>query len=463
MKKRDILSLAAIMLLSLTGCGDGGKKVITDEDGNVVLSYYVWGNNNEVGLIQDIIDAFEEENEGIKVKIERAGDDYYGDLKLKFASRNAPDIFLMNPGEIRPFLDYEYIEPLDSYLAESETLTTNDLWEINDGYRFDGKSFGQGSLYALIKDWSPDFMLMYNKNQVEDYRKAHPGAFPYLEEDEPMTWSEFYEFSTSMTIGSGSGISRYGTTMDNEPYKHLMEWIQMYGSSMFKDNDTKFNGNDASVKKAIEFFLKLQEDTNGVAAPSPWKGSTALAVGGERFKNGTVSSVFLGRWGFSAYDWANASFDIGVTYAPVPDEYNVVDENGKRVPYQCVSGMIANCINADSPSKDEAFKFIEYYQTEGMKLLVNEGYNIPGNKTYALNQFANTTDPEMKAVNDIFLKAAEYSHPIQYNSYVSTTTIENRIKNTMGLYFERKEGITTVDALIAKIEELINNEISKNL
>lgn len=452
--KKFVLLVVLIIGITLTGCKNG--KILGGSDGKTILTYYVWGNNNEIKAIQDIIEAFEEENPDITVQLERAGDDYFGDLKLKFASRNAPDIFLMDPGEIRPFLEEDFIEPLDDYIARSENISLDDLWSVNDGYRYNGKDMGKGKLYAFIKDWSPDFMLIYNKTQVEEYRENNPGAFPYLKEDEPMTWTEFLEFSQAMTIGSGTNIKRQGTTMDFVPFKHLFEWIQMSNTSMFTSDGTKFNRNDENVKKAFKFFIDLQEGAN---APAPYNGSSSLAVGGERFKLGDVSSVFLGRWAFVAYDWHSADFEIGIAPPPVPDNMPVVD--GKRQAYAGVSGMIANCINADSKNKKEAYKFVEYYMTKGMEEQAKLGFNIPGNKTIALDAFQNVEDEEIRKINEIFLNAAtKYSYPIEYNKYVSTTRIERILSANFSLYFEKKEGITSIDALLDKVSEEINKEIS---
>ncbi len=451
-----IIIVILLMLVMLSGCKK--RKDITGNDGDIELTYYVWGNNTEVNAIQNVIDLFEAENPGIFVNIERAGDNYFLDLKMKFASGRGPDVFLMDPGEIRPFLDEDLIQELDDYIAQSSSLSLDDLWDVNNGYRFDGNQMGQGSLYALIKDWTPDFMLIYNKSQVNAYRNQVPDAFPYLESDEPMTWSQFSAFASAMTIGSGTTVTRYGTTMDFVPYKHLYEWIQMSGESMFIENQTVFNRDAQGVIDAFEFFISLQEGAN---APAPYKGSSSLAVGGERFTLGTVSSVFLGRWAFVAYGWNNVDFDIGILPPPVPDN-RVTDEHGKRLPYAGVSGMIANAINKDSEHKDAAFKFIEFYQTVGMESLAELGYNIPGNKTIARDVFLSVEDPKIRSINEIFLDAAvSYSYPIEYNPYLSTTTIERIIGRSMGLYFERREGLTTIEALLDQIEQDLNDEIRR--
>lgn len=454
MKKIVLVILACIMCTSLVACN---KKNIDNGDGEVTLTYYVWGNNNEVKAIQQIIDDFEKVNPDISIKVERAGDNYFGDLQLKFAAGSAPDIFLMDPGEIRPFLEEGLIEPLDTYIEKSEELSLDDLWDVNDGYRYNGNEMGKGNLYALIKDWSPDFMLVYNKDHVAEYRENNPGAFPYLSEEEPMTWSQFLEFSQALTIGSGSSVSRYGTTMDFVPYKHLYEWIQMSGSSMYTSDHSKFNRDDQNVYDAFKFFVDLQEGAN---APAPYKGSS-IAAGGEMFTNGDVSSVFLGRWAYVAYEWYDADFEIGIAPPPVPDNAPLVD--GKRVPYAGVSGMISNCINVDSKHKEEAFKFLEFYMTKGMESMAELGFNIPGNKTIAEDIFLNVENENVRNVNKIFINVAKnFAHPIEYNKYVSTTTIERKLGEKVSLYFEKREGITTLDKLLDEIEEVINKEIKNS-
>jgi|GEM_PF-1045511 len=453
MKKIILIGLILLTVVGLSGCG--GSKNIGGNNGKQNLTYYVWGNNNEVAAIQGIIDDFEALNPEISINIERAGSDYFGDLQLKFASGNGPDIFLMDPGEIRPFLEEDFLLSLDKYIDDSEVLEESDLWQINDGYRYDGTEMGQGDLYAFVKDWSPDFMLVYNKNYVSEYRENHPDAFPYLSEDEPMTWTQYLEFSTALQVGSGSNITRYGSAMDFVPYKHLLEFIQMSGSSMFTNDDKLFNRDDQNVINAFQYFIDLQEGPN---APAPYLGGSSIAASGEMFTNGNVASLFMGRWGFLAYDWYDIDFEIGILPPPVPDNMSTTD--GVRDKYAGVSGMIANCINRDTKYPDAAYKFLEYYQTEGMKKLASIGFNIPGNKTVANDIFLSVEDESILEVNTIYLDAANnYAHPIEYNKYVSTTTIERKISEKVSLYFEKREGITSLETLLDAIEESLNKEI----
>ena len=58
--------------------------------------------------------------------------------------------------------------------------------------------------------------------------------------------------SYKLTVRDGSFV-RYGTMLDRVPFKHLMEFIQMTGSSTFDINGKYFNKDDAGVKKAFEF------------------------------------------------------------------------------------------------------------------------------------------------------------------------------------------------------------------
>jgi len=454
MKKIVLTSVLFMLALVLASCG----KKLTDDTGNVTLTYYVWGNNNEVQTTQDIIDGFEVLNPNINIEIERAGSDYFGDLQLKFASGSGPDIFYMDPGEIRPFLEEDFLLSLDSYIAESDELSMDDLWEINDGYRFDGQDMGQGELYALVKDWSPDFMLIYNVDYVNEYLTNHPDAFPYISETEPMTWSQYLEFSSALQVGSGSNISVQGSSMDFVPYKHLYEFVQMTGSSMFVNDNSEFNRDDPNIIAAFEYFLALQE---GPDAPAPYKTGSTLASGGEMFTNGTVATLFMGRWGFPAFNWYDVDFEIGILPPPVPD--NMPTTDGVRNAYAGVSGMISNCINADTRYPDEAFLFLEYFQTVGMETIAEIGFNIPGNKTVAYDVYLNVQDEEIRTINEAFLTAADnYAHPINYNKYVSTTTIERKISEKVSLYFEKREGITDINTLQDAIEEVLNNEIENS-
>ena len=449
------LVLATILLATVacaatpTGTGTdatptpGGKKpTLPASEETTNLVYYVWGSDSEFALTQEIVDDFNAANPKVLVEIERSGGDYFGMLRTRYAGGNEPDVFLMDPGEVGGFLREDLLLPLDDFFAGS-TLKPEDLWSVNDLYRYDGTRNGRGDLYALIKDWSPDFMMFYNKSHLDEAGIAHPSA------TEPMTWAEFLAMAKKLTQRNTQGdITRYGTMMDFVPYKHLLEYVQMAGSSLYEDGGKAFNRGDAGVLKAFQYFVDLQK---GPDAPAQYSTGAQASGSGERFAAGTVSVVWFGRWAYPSYAWDKVGFDVGVAPPPVP-------EKGMKATAGS-SGMIAHAISVNTRSPQAAWAFLDYYMTVGEIKVADTGFNIPGNKTIAKDRFQNVADAKVKELNRFFLDAAEnYTFPVQYSPLLSTTRVESLLSQEISLVFEDRQ---TLDEALAGAADAIDDALSQ--
>lgn len=445
--------LVTAMILSLfSGCSNANTNTSSTSSAKksssndpVELTYYVFGNDTEVQVFKDIISGFEKKYSNITVNLERSTGDYYGMLKTKFAGQNEPDMFLMESGEIAPFVKDDLLLPMDDYISSGTDLKLSDLWDVNDIYRYNGSEFGEGKLYALIKDWSPDYMMLYNKKQFDEANIPYPSA------TEPLSWDEFMTIAKKLTIRDASGnIKRYGTLMDTNPFKHLYEYVAMTGGSMFSSDFKSSNLTDSKIRPAFDYFVNLQ---SGDDAPAKYATGSSQSVGGDMFAQGNVSVLWMGRWGFYAYNLDKVNFDIGV--APPP----VMNKGDK--PLALSTGMVANSISANTDYPDEAYKFLEYFMTEGMDIVSNIGFNIPGNKTVASSKFLNVSDKNVNELNQYFVNAAQsYTQPVKYNPNISETRFETIMSKEFTLVYENKQ---TLDQALKNAQDQINDVIDLSL
>ncbi|MEG2015195.1 MAG: extracellular solute-binding protein, partial [Clostridia bacterium] len=273
MKKNKFICIALIVLLgatlTLAGCEDTTRQIPGWDDTKQNVVFYTWGSSEENLILQDIIDEFESVagNENINVIIQKAGNDYYGDLELKLAGKQSPDIVLMKPGYIQPYLKSGAIISLQEYISKSTLIDeASMIWDVNDGYRYNSatKVIGnsEDNIYALIKDFSPDFVLNYNKNKVNNivaqgsYPKEDKTNFPST--TIPMTYSQFIDFAGAMQTADGKLM---GTVLDNEPYQQLLEWIQQGGGSLYSADDRTVVDikNTPSVRAAFDYYRMLRD------------------------------------------------------------------------------------------------------------------------------------------------------------------------------------------------------------
>ncbi len=457
MKNKTIKSLVlgAVSLIALVSCGKTTKR---DH-----LIFYVWGDNTELASYEKIARDYEAEA-GIKVEVQLATGNYYENLNISFSSKDqAPDIFFTESGEFLSHLASNKIMNLEPYIQSGaldvKTNSNSDgkieLWDVNSAYQYDGKNVGKGDHYALIKDWSPDFIMWYNKSHIDEYnkennfKKGDAGYMEYPSKDVPMTWDEFLDMSYKLRKEN-----RYGTMLDRVPYKHLMEWIQMTGSSTWIDNKY-FNNEDPNVYKAFQFFSDLQI---GEKASAPIIGPTGVGSG-EAFANGNISFAFFGNWAYSTYSWDNAGFEIGYCPSPVPAHTDGSALTSADA-YAGSCGMISLAVYKDTTLPDEAISFLNYYMTKGNEYMASKGFNIPGNKLVANSDtYKNPENAELAEINQYFLNVANnYTHPIVYNNSIGQDTFESILGKHISDYLSNPKG-TTLQAVLDKIATDVRREI----
>jgi maltose-binding protein MalE len=456
MKKIINLFVIVFLLVILIAC---------QKDDRTHLNFYVWGDSVEVSWYERIAQDFYEES-GIEVRILPSTGNYYENLNIYLGSRkNAPDIFFTEQGEILSQLSTGRILDLTPYITSGALDIVSpdnpdgeiELWNINDAYKFDGESFGEGSYYALIKDWSPDFMMWYNKdhidqyNQVNDFDENDDEFMHYPSETIPLSWSEFMDMSYKLTIKDGTTITRYGTMLDRVPWKHLFQMIQAGGDTPFIDGKY-FNHESDAVKEAFTYFSELQR---GNLASAPTIGPSGIGSG-EAFANGNLSFAWFGSWAYSAFSFDNVSFNLGIAPPPVPDSENITEASN----YGVAAGMIALGINESSPLKDEAILFLNYYMTKGQEFMAERGFNIPGNLKVAESDiYLNPEDSFLRYMNNYFFNyAINHTHPLILNNHISQIAIETQIAKNFDTFISNYN-INQIDQLLSNIESDIRNEI----
>ena len=462
--------LALIVGVSFVACGDrgseggGGRKT--------TINFYTWGNTNDQILLGQVIEAFEKENPEYKIEPEFASGGVYSDNVIqKIGGNNAPDIFHVEPGNFALFAKSGLLQDLTPYIDKD---LENDLFPLNDGYRYDAstKTLGEGGLHALIKDWAPTFALVFNKGLIEDYNNRE-GAYAgvagtdtitipeaTLNPDgtvtvpDPLKWSEFVDIAKKLTVNKGGQGAVYGTTMDYVPYMHVQEFIEQTGYSWFSEDESEMVINDG-VREAMQFYTDL---TKGSGAPTP--SGSSLAVGGEMFANEQVATVFYGSWAVPSYGWATKGIDLGIAPSPMPD--SLWEGDKAPTPY-LTSGAVAMSIYSGTTEakKEGAYKFLEFYLTEGARIMSASGFNIPATQSAAENYYLSeeyVTDADILRYNKIFMELGENYTVLQYyNPNISSATIDSVFGTYLGNWIEGR--YDTLDEML----NILKEEIDKNI
>ena len=99
--------------------------------------------------------------------------------------------------------------------------------------------------------------------------------------------------------------------------------------------------------------------------------------------------------------------------------------------------------------------------TDGMNVVSDLGFNIPGNKTAAKSRFLNVSDAKTKELNQYFVDAAEkYTVPVTFTHYISETRFETILSKEFSLVFEKKQ---TLDKALSNAQSQVNDIINLSL
>ncbi len=445
--------MALLMAFSLVACGpnEGGQNTSDDDtfggggDGKTVVRFYSFNDADaNAKLNQALENDFYVKYPNIKVQTEISTGSFYTSVLNDFAGNVEADVFGMEPGEIYPFLSAGYLEPLDSYFEASDKVKLSDIWEINKAaYAYDSatKTFGSGKTYAVMKDWTTDSMLLYNRALFSAEQLA------MIEKDsdgdgvaDPLTFDQFKTLCDGLLKRSGKNITQYSFLPGLAEAKVLSQFMTNAGVSWF-DPANGYNSTfeQAATKEVVKYYYDIlgANEVNNV-------GSTFYPL----FAQGKIAMVMGGLYCVEAYGLDK--LDLGVAYPPVKEA------GMESKPY--TTGCVGFAMSARSKVKDAAFKFIEWYLEYYGEIDAKKCNNFPALKKFAadmLNPEINTNATRLK-VTEIFHKSLSDAVVITRNPYCSQASFESVEFMYTGEYLE---GTMSFDEFC----ELLGYEIDKRV
>jgi len=322
----SIVTLAFLLLVANLAGGQEGQKITL----NVWLM-----KQAEVELIkaqEEALQKFKELYPEIDVKFTVFPYNEYRDkLLVAAAAGNPPDVSVVDQIWNPEFAAAGFIIPLDDFVAKSEKVKKENYF----AGAWDSALF-QGKLYGIPFDVGVWALNYYNK---DFFRRA--GLDP---EKPPVTWDEFYEVAKKMTtenqwgtalwVGKGDAIQCITDAL-----------IFSNGGSVLNEDFTKCTLDQPAAIEAMKFFKKLQE------VNPPGEVSRTEEDSFQLFTAGKVGMFWYGEWGQDTINARAPEMDWACTNFPKP-------EGGESIGTFGGWNMV---IYEKSPSKDAAWKFIEFW------------------------------------------------------------------------------------------------------
>ncbi len=309
-----------------------------------VLSVTTW-DNESTPQFQAVIDAYEEKNANVEIKIiDTSADEYNNSLGISLSAAQAdPDvIWVKDMGSMLQMVDKEQLLALDDYIAK-DNLDLSVYKGAAEQLMYNGKSYS----LPYRNDW---YVLYYNKDLFD------AANVPYPSND--MTWEEYYELAAKMTSGEGSE-KVYGS--HNHTWQALVtNWAVQDGKNTVVEKDYSF------MKSWYEDALALQ-DNGYIQDYSTLK--TANIHYSSVFKNQQCAMMPMGTWFIAtmmqSQEEGETNFNWGVATLPHPKDTEAGYTVGALTPI---------AISAFTDQADLAWDFVKFASSEeAAEILAKQG------------------------------------------------------------------------------------------
>lgn len=406
MKKRSLALLSLLLVLALlaTACastapeeegdavtdggategGEGTEQDATaapDEaasDEQVELTFSVWGDPEELRILQEIADDFHAENPNISVTVTVSDwDTYWDKLQTQLAGGTPPDVFAMDA-------------PLyPDYQSRGVLLNLQPLIE-RDGFSLDG--YYEQSLvcyntdegyFGLPRDIQPSVMY-YNKDMFDEAGVPYP--------DETWTWDDVIEYGQQLakdTDGDGT-TDQYALWADLWDMELLWgSLIWQYEGEIINEDYTQTLIAEGNAMEAWQLIEDMLFEYGIMPTPS------VAEQFGDPFESGNVAMTPAGHWVVPLYSNVDFNWDV----APLP-------QGTTRASMVNSVGFV---IGKDTEHPEEAWKFLQYLVGEpGQRKVTSLGLGVP-----TLIDIANSDAYMQQDTADInhglFLEAMDYA------------------------------------------------------
>jgi multiple sugar transport system substrate-binding protein len=377
--------------------------------GEVTLG--AWESSPAEGLaLKAALDAFAVKYPNIDVTQETIPGDYRVQMATNFSSGTAPDVFYVNAEYAPEWIEEQFLEPLDPYIAKQGFDTSTFFSGYADIFKAE-----DGTTYGLPKDGNT-IAMGYNTDLVTT---------------PPTTLAELVTAADAL---KGTGNLKAPICLSPGLDRGLA-FIYAQGGSLLTEDGSAAAIDSAESKAAVQWYLDLIKNGQGMTP-------TQLGDGwcGEALGKGDVAFAFEGGWLKGAMD--NDFPDTNWDFAEMP-----AGTAGKAT----ITYTAAYSINPDSENKDAAWVVLQYLTgPEGMQKWTEGGIAIPSR-----------SDVPTPAGFEEIVAGADYAKPGSgfIASYGGADGLQTVFQNAMVAEIENKtfSADPVIAATKAKIDEILGS------
>ena len=363
-KGTKLLSLMVVLAMVLSMVS--GLAALAE--GRVTITYSMWGDDEEVRVLQETIDKFESEQDKIHVEIiqiDRA--DYVGTLNTRAAGNNLPDTGIMAEDAVLMWAEQGMLADASNMYGAEEAKPLDSL-----AFTFGGKTVGYSVANEVL-------LTYYDRKAFADAGVTPPPASA----ESAWDWDTFVDVAKQMTIDvngnnaksdqfDANNIKRYGV-MFCPDFWQLEVWSVMNGGAWYDaDGNVTIN-----TPEAMEGLQRIA-DLHLVHHVAPQYGTNTATTIDQDLVNGNCAMYINGQWSIGV--WLGKAretngLDYGVGVLPYMKDKVTLNTGGVNVAF------------STSKNQDAAMEWLKWYaKEENSWNLIQSGIWMPVLSSFYLDE-----------------------------------------------------------------------------
>ncbi|WP_018933016.1 ABC transporter substrate-binding protein [Gracilibacillus lacisalsi] len=330
------------VVLLLSACSSDSSSSSSNNSGSSEegeLTMTAWGNPAEIKVYQKAIDAYQEVNPDVSIKlIPGPGDTYKQKLLTQLQGSQSPDLFYVGGEYMSQLIETGRVAELSEFLGSEESYVKPD--EFADGLW--GAAKKGEEIYGAPVDSNP-VLLYYNKKVLEE-AGLDPNEPQKLYEAGEWNWDNFVKVNKQV---AESG--KYGYVAESG-YLHMFNWVWSNGGQMYDEEGNIMLQDNEKAEEAIAYLNENVTNGNFKYAGSLPEGQGPDAM----FMSNQTAFVGAGRW-YTPMFRENESLEFD--YIPWP-----TNTGNKLEPVTIGTAYLS--ATTDSDNLEEAKKFLSFYTSE---------------------------------------------------------------------------------------------------
>ena len=389
---------------------------------------------------EDMAKAFMADHPDIKVELVAADQTRFYAM---YAAGTPPDIYRCQAPFIPLALARKLIYDLTPYFQASTVLKLDDLMPANNYYKAKSPlEIGDGPIYGMCKDFSPDFTVFANKKLFEG------AGLPFPDDTKALTYQEVFDLARKLTKFEGDRVV-------NEGYGYEGGWVDRIWMNMLAELDQPLYSasydkiiikDNPDAIKVVQYYFDIAKEKVCASpinpSPNGWFGTDF-----------TANILAMAQYGFWYSAMAESDQQRGsVAMLPGPTW------TGKQ--RDCTMTATGAVVIAATKVPDAAWLVFEYYNA-GQPAIdrAKSGWGVPALKSQ-LGLIPQESDYQKQVNRVLQAELALNTTPLQFNPFLSETSVSDSWSKNVDQALKDE---ITFEEMVANIETEVNASISDGI